>query len=418
MHNKQLTYQLLSFVEREITVFSGDNATRNLEASLLQAKMLRNLNRSVYYLNTSHTSWAYGAQAREILGPDATTMFMQRFQGTTITRGNLARVREDVLNAINFAGASVVIINSWEYASCGSRFREDLMFFLKRLVTEEEITVIVWSQTDTEAEAGTIKRSGIGKLAGLARHIEPIAATLRLVEEGKNPSRPVSETIAGTREPKLFAEYQVIGEDGEPVMTETALVTVPDAEPMPAVNEQQAIVVKQPDFDPFTFDLDRVCAQLNTKHHKELRGQFSIPWQNLGEGEAYEVMAGAFDPFSPHFAPGKWRAALSCMSEYPSEYPPLPECWKEVYKTRTMFRELVRAAGFDYRRLEEINENVRRHFEARQIEDPEERKRQLKALEPKAGDPAFLWDDDMIRRLRGEEFLKQFRKKRKAKQYA
>ena len=137
-------------------------------------------------------------------------------------------------------------------------------------------------------------------------------------------------------------------------MLETAPVVVTPVETPGQLAEQRAIVLSRPEVDLATFDLDRVCANANAKFYNELPGEISCPWENLGD-RAFDVLAGCFDPLSDHFAPGLWRAAMSMFNEDPGMYPPLPECWKEVYKTRTMFRELARQAGFTFASLRETN---------------------------------------------------------------
>jgi hypothetical protein len=418
--NKQLTYKLLSFVEREVTIFRGDHAERNLDASLRQALMLRNLNRSVYYINSSFSAWTFMARAREILGKNATSGFMPRFRCLTAPRGQLAKRHRELRDDIG--SASVVIINSWEFASCTPRLANDLLFFLRSLVTEDEITVIVWSQTDTNAEVGTIKHGGVGKLAAIARHIEPIAQALEIDANVRAAQMLDAEEGQEARDegrvnnaPRLFVEHTVISDDGEPDLLEASNVIIPEVrelEQTPVLTDQRAIVLSRPDFDPESFDLDRVCVNLNTKYFNELQGEIPCPWENLGDA-ALDVMGGAYDPLSVHFAPGLWVAAMSYFNEDPSIYPPMPQVWKDVYKTRTMFRELARQCGFTFQRLSEANEEAKRYAEAKAEPDEKLREAKLKALEPKYLDGAIFWDDADIVRQRGKDGLKRVQQLRR-----
>ncbi len=421
--NKNLTYKLLSFVEREVTIFQGDHAERNLDASLKQALMLRNLNRSVYYINSAFSAWTFMARAREILGKNATSGFMPRFSCLTAPRGQLARRRRELRDDIG--SASVVIINSWEFASCTPRLATDLLFFLRSLVTEDEITVIVWSQADSSAEVGTIKHGGVGKLAAIARHIEPIAKELRLDENARAAAELEALELGGrgtgdgVREgkhaPRLFVEHTVISDEGEPDLVVNDPVIIPEVrviEQTPVLTDQRAIVLSRPDFDPQSFDLDSVCVNLNAKYFSELQGEIPCPWENLGDA-AHDVMGGAYDPLSVHFAPGLWRAAMSCFNEDPSMYPPMPEIWKDVYKTRTMFRELARQCGFTFQRLVDANEEAKRYAAAKAEPDEKLRESKLKALEPKLIDGAIFWDDKEIVRMRGKDGLKRIKEQRK-----
>lgn len=420
--NKNLTYKLLSFVEREVTIFQGDHAERNLDASLRQALMLRNLNRSVYYINSAFSAWTFMARAREILGKNATSGMMPRFNCLTAPRGQLARRHRELRSDIG--SASVVIINSWEFASCTPRLATDLLFFLRSLVTEDEITVIVWSQSDTNAEAGTIKHGGVGKLAAIARHIEPIAKELRLDENARaaaelealeSGGRGTGDGVRVNNARRLFVEHRVISDDGEPDLIVNDPVVIPEVrviEQTPVLTDQRAIVLSRPDFDPQSFDLDRVCVNLNAKYFSELQGEIPCPWENLGDAAA-GVMSGAYDPLSVHFAPGLWRAAMSSFNEDPCIYPPMPEVWKDVYKTRTMFRELARQCGFTYQRLCDVNEKAGYYAAAKAESDEELREARINALDGKPLDGAIFWDDKEIVRTRGKEGLNRIKELRK-----
>ena len=83
----------------------------------------------------------------------------------------LANIREYILQA----GVDVILINSWEFSSCNARFREELIFALRGLMEDTNVTVIIFSQANVkEFKPGTIMRGTLGRLSALASTIAPV----------------------------------------------------------------------------------------------------------------------------------------------------------------------------------------------------------------------------------------------------
>lgn len=352
--SKNLTYKLLSFAEREINVFAGDHAHRNLEASLKQARMLTNLYRSVFYLNTVHNPWSFASAMRKSFEEENVNM-IRRFENVSILDGRVTPKFDELKEYILQSRASIVIINSWELTSSNYRLREELFFLLKKLVAECDLTVLVWTQRGAYCEAGEWK-AGMGKIAAGAAHVEKMFEVLKEREPA-----PVAEHARNSNGAiRLFAEYQVIDDSGEVVpQTEEPRAEV-KREASEAPSEAIAVspvgaLVRTGGIDPMTFDITRVCANVSGRDYKNLRGENWCPWENMSDDKAQALMPFVNDPFSEHFAPYYWGSALYRMHEEPEECPPLPDVWEEVYDKSVWFRDLIRTAGMSFDELAEAN---------------------------------------------------------------
>lgn len=345
MTSKALTQKLLSFAEREINVFAGDHAGRNLEASLKQAKLLTNLYRRVYYLSTVHNPWSLKRMIRNIFGESATGQW-RRFEFACSLDGKIGKKFETLKEEVIAAKTSILIINSWEFTSRNHRLREELIYSLKQLVAERDITLIVWTQRGAICEAGEW-RYGIGKIGALAAHVEHFLTDKEERETAPSPA----ETVPQGGALKLFAEYQTLDPiTGEPIPQEPPADV--DDEKKGPISEEVAIspvgaLVRMADFDPWRFDATHVCASVADRDYKNLRGENWCPWEGIDDDQALAIMPHVGDPFSPLFAPYYWAAALCRMREEPSACPPLPNVWHHAYNQSVWFRDLVRQAGFE-----------------------------------------------------------------------
>ena len=165
----------------------GDTTGSNIQASLAHAGQITQFNRfsTVLYINTVQTDRKFSESVRKV------------FQGSHITAeafpvderkivhiinsplGELHKLRGKIEGKIWENSITTVIINSWEFASKNSRFREELLFLIKHLLegnAEEGATypfdpqtVIIYGEAPSHTPvAGKIQRGGYGKLSGLA----------------------------------------------------------------------------------------------------------------------------------------------------------------------------------------------------------------------------------------------------------
>ncbi|HEY6171800.1 MAG TPA: hypothetical protein VIX80_06045, partial [Candidatus Kapabacteria bacterium] len=80
------------------------------------------------------------------------------------SRGDLIGDSDTITQIVSSARIGVVIIMGWEWTSSSWRKRERLFYFLRQLMEEHNVAVIVYSQARTEPTVGIYDRGGIGKL--------------------------------------------------------------------------------------------------------------------------------------------------------------------------------------------------------------------------------------------------------------
>lgn len=83
-------------------------------------------------------------------------------------RGNLIGQSASIREIIEQCRIQVVIISGWEWTSSSWRRRERLLYFLREIMAELGVAVIVYAQTTTNPTPGENDKGGIGKLASIA----------------------------------------------------------------------------------------------------------------------------------------------------------------------------------------------------------------------------------------------------------
>ena len=107
-------------------------------------------------------------------------------------------MKDQITDTIWNRGINTVIINSWDFAADGSRYREKLIYMIKYLLRGnwsddcpfpfDPVTVLVYAEQPASAPApGKIHRAGLGKLAGIADAVNIIKnEELRIEKDGKS----------------------------------------------------------------------------------------------------------------------------------------------------------------------------------------------------------------------------------------
>ena len=186
------TYKSLpAIAPQNITLLLGKNPGMNIDASLSHSIELvgTEIGGAVLYLNTVQTPRSMYESARNHgLRPDGNGYCTVK--GSTrkviymmnIERGNLHKSREMIDYYLSEGRIQYVVVNSWEFAAKGSRYREEAIFLLKELISGmnadchyEPVSVIVYAQEPpVKPEAQTIQRGGFGRLTGLVKKAESI----------------------------------------------------------------------------------------------------------------------------------------------------------------------------------------------------------------------------------------------------
>ncbi|MDP4221245.1 MAG: hypothetical protein Q8916_11435 [Bacteroidota bacterium] len=180
---------LPAIAPNNVTLLLGENTGLNVHASIDHAIELldQNIPGSVLYLNTVQTPRSMYDSARSHgLAPDGNGVcfvggkFGKVIYIMNITRGNLHKSREKIEYMLSEGRIQYVMINSWEFASKNSRYREESVFLLKELTSGmrsdfEPVSAIVYAEEQSrETRAQKIQRGGFGKLAGVVAKVEII----------------------------------------------------------------------------------------------------------------------------------------------------------------------------------------------------------------------------------------------------
>jgi hypothetical protein len=80
-------------------------------------------------------------------------------------RGNLIGESEGISQKIAECKIGVVIISGWEWASNSYRRKERLLYYLRELITDKNIAIVVYAITSTKPTVGEYDRGGVGRLA-------------------------------------------------------------------------------------------------------------------------------------------------------------------------------------------------------------------------------------------------------------
>ena len=162
----------------EITVFCGKNIMSNTRAACEKglALVASGYFRKALVLNcSSNQRWALRI-AREVGGETAISDKLDTpvcVMG--MAQGMLSRELVSISECIRETAVDVILMNSWEFASCNPRYREELLFGLRRLMEETNVTVIIYSQAAVkEFTPGVIMRGTLGRLSALAMMIAPV----------------------------------------------------------------------------------------------------------------------------------------------------------------------------------------------------------------------------------------------------
>jgi len=122
-------------------------------------------------------------------------------------RGDLAGERDAIAQKVRECRIGVVIIAGWEWASSSWRRKERLIFNLRELMADEDVAVVIYTQSPTKPVLGTYDRGGIGKLAMIAIACVDHQASVILEAEVPKPPPIViteQEALEAERSAQLF----------------------------------------------------------------------------------------------------------------------------------------------------------------------------------------------------------------------
>ena len=185
------TYKPLpAIASNDITLLLGSSIGSNIDASLSHAKeLVRALPAgSVLYLNTVQNTRAMWESARKHglkPSPVGTCLVDDNYRRViyimNIPRGDLYRWRDRIKEFLHEGYIQYVVVNSWEFSSRNSRYREEAVFLMKELTDgleggHQPVHALIYGEEMTSSpQAQKIQRNGYGKLSGLAKRIVSIS---------------------------------------------------------------------------------------------------------------------------------------------------------------------------------------------------------------------------------------------------
>jgi len=145
-------------------------------------------------------------------------------------RGNLVNESDKIDYLISECRIGVIILCGWEWTSSSWRRKERLLYYLREIMEEHGVAVMVYSTARTQPTVGQYDRGGLGKLAELAMYITRLDAAEALKEKVKKPKpivvRNQAEAAAAERSAQLIAEKLKSYEgQNSPGRTDTPLIS-------------------------------------------------------------------------------------------------------------------------------------------------------------------------------------------------
>ncbi len=148
----------------ELSIVMSDNAEKVMKHSSALAKKIKDAGVGVLLINCGMSNKRF----REHAGYPEEGNPKVHYLIHTSYRGDLIGERDGIEQLVRECGIRVIIIAGWEWTSNSYRRKEKLIYFLRELMAEKDVAVIVYSQAPTKPVIGKYDRGGVGKLAMLA----------------------------------------------------------------------------------------------------------------------------------------------------------------------------------------------------------------------------------------------------------
>jgi len=154
----------------EVSVVLSESAENMLAHSVKLASDMRNMGVGTLIVNCGVSKGRFNDHIQPYM--ETSDYFYTRKDEKEVKLANLSTCRGDLVSEgdtitqiVAQAGIGVVIIMGWEWTSSTWRRKERLYYYLRELMENHNVAVIVYSQARTEPTVGIYDRGGIGKLA-------------------------------------------------------------------------------------------------------------------------------------------------------------------------------------------------------------------------------------------------------------
>ena len=158
----------------EITVVTSDNAVATMQHSSRLAESVQKAGVSTLLINCGMSDkrfkeYFYDNHDQSVKKPELVLY--------SSVRGNLIGEREALDQIITEVGIGVIVLAGWEWASSSWRRKERLLFYLRELMEDRDVAIIIYSHVSNSPVAGQIDKGGLGKLSLLAMFIAELDAS-------------------------------------------------------------------------------------------------------------------------------------------------------------------------------------------------------------------------------------------------
>jgi hypothetical protein len=168
---------------REVSVVVSENTDIAMRHSCMLAREMQKLELNTLLVNCgvspqrfrdyapkSTTFYRYDAEEEEAVFTPNTKIPNPKSQMLTLdsVRGNVAGQSASIREIIEQCQIKILILSGWEWSSSSWRRKEKLLYFLREIMAELGVAVIVYAQTTTNPISGENDKGGIGKLASIS----------------------------------------------------------------------------------------------------------------------------------------------------------------------------------------------------------------------------------------------------------
>lgn len=102
-------------------------------------------------------------------------------------RGNVVGEANEIAQVVRDCKIGVVIFTSWEWSASNYGRSRSLRYFLREIMEDEEVAVIVYSQAPTTPKPGYYDRGGTGRLAEMAVGVADVRGTFETQAASPRP---------------------------------------------------------------------------------------------------------------------------------------------------------------------------------------------------------------------------------------
>jgi hypothetical protein len=224
----------IPIIHGEVSVIMSDSVTESSKHAVALAKEIHSHGVNVLVLNCAMSDQRFHYIAKPIIdgksgaAPVPTqsvgTRKQKYFEIRSCVRGNLIDEGDKIDNLITECRIGVVILCGWEWASSSWRRKERLLYYLREIMEEHGVAVIIYSTARTQPTVGRYDRGGLGKLAELALYITQVKTAEELKDKVKKPKPIVisnqAEVDAAERSAQLIVEKALGYGQGKGTMDE------------------------------------------------------------------------------------------------------------------------------------------------------------------------------------------------------